>query len=76
MKTAEDLTKDFVAGFMSAHTEDYVINSIKQIQLDAMKEGARRAAKEAAIYMGNTVHESRSAQYILTTAEQWTEKDL
>lgn len=37
---AEQLAKDFVAGFMSAHTEDYVVNSIKQIQRDALLEAA------------------------------------
>lgn len=49
-------------------------NWIKQIQLDAMKEGARRTA--------NVISNLRKdlcgacAEAILQTSEQWTTKDL
>lgn len=78
MKTAEDLTKDFVAGFMSAHTEDYVINSIKQIQLDAMKEGARRAAEVCVQYKnyGDLHPPINTRNAILALVENLTLNDL
>lgn len=52
---------------------------IREIQLDAMKEGARRAAEEC-----NTEQHPLDCETcrmtvkenILTTAEQWTKKDL
>lgn len=62
------------------------VSRLKQIQLDAMKEGMRRAAKICDnIPLGyrtsgeHTVTEKlmdKTQQAILTTAEQWTEKDL
>lgn len=55
---------------------------VEQIQLDAMKEGARRAAEEAN-KVKHSIHEAGCLttmaniyDAILTTAEQWTEKDL
>lgn len=69
MKTVEEWKQSFRGLLLKE-------GDIEQIQLDAMKEGMRRAAEETATYMGNTVHESHSAQYILTAAEQLTEKDL
>ena len=74
MKTAEELAKDFIAGFMASHTSDYVFNSIRKIQLDAMKEGARRAADKIQPLKYRGLYDMRNA--ILTAAEQLTEKDL
>ena len=60
-------------------------NDIEQIQLDAMKEGMRRAANECDKRVectgnGQRWWEDRNPneikKYILTTAEQLTEKDL
>ena len=87
MKTAEELAKDFIAGFMASHTSDYVFNSIRKIQLDAMKGGARRAA---VIAEGTTFAAGKHTEWedaydkgckdseeaILTAANNWTEKDL
>lgn len=49
-------------------------SQIKQIQLDAMKEGMRRAAEVA--YKINDGHDWPVTRAILTAAEQLTEKDL
>lgn len=51
----------------------------QQIQLDAMKEGARRAASICAgreTESDLTIEATRCRQIILTTAEQWTVTDL
>ena len=62
MKSAEEYVKGSDR-FIDLKTE------IKQIQLDAMKEGARRAAE--------TIHSREDMkQRILTTANQWTLNDL
>ncbi len=60
---------------------EFTVEDIEQIQLDAMKEGARRAAEMARnacappatkdYLAGNT-----AANAILSTAKQWTTKDL
>jgi hypothetical protein len=58
---------------------EWTADDIKQIQLDAMKEGARRAAK-----IGKEAHDPctecsmgrESEDAILITANNWTEKDL
>ena len=58
---------------------------IRSIQLDAMKEGARRAANCAISDALMRHHDAEgrcncgncsARRAILTTAEQWTEKDL
>ena len=57
---------------------------IRAIQLDVMKEGARRAAEIDRIWQaGRRTYQNPSIcahttpeQAILTAAEQWTEKDL
>lgn len=52
---------------------------IKQIQLDAMKEGMRRAANQldVAYHLGSASASALSYRdNILTAAEQLTEKDL
>jgi microcompartment protein CcmL/EutN len=53
-------------------------NHIRQVQLDAMKEGVRRAAK-VITPDGNynrIKRQEEGVQAILTAAEQLTEKDL
>lgn len=45
---------------------------IREIQLDAMKEGARRAAEQ----LWEDGNPMSAKKRILTTAEQWAEKDL
>jgi len=72
--------------FQDGHVEVALTEVLyKQIQLDAMKEGARRAAKLVdKLQPSPTSFENNvrmMACYtlekrILTTAEQWTEKDL
>lgn len=60
------------------------INIIKQIQLDAMKEGARRAMcrrsnlkeGEGEYIQGYNYALSEYECEIFTAAEKWTEKDL
>lgn len=84
MKTAEEW-QDVLYSSWHGQSEIITVDEIRQIQLDAMKEGARRAArinranmdkwrltKEKDIGWGAEV----SALDILTTAEQWTTKDL
>lgn len=79
MKTAEEWHKE-----NNTSGECFALltrDNIRQIQLDAMKEGARRAAEMARnacappatkdYLAGNT-----AANAILSTAEQWTTKDL
>jgi len=50
----------------------------RAIQLDAMKEGARRAAEVCVQYKnyGDLHPPINTYNAILTTAKQWTEKDL
>ena len=86
MKTAEGyekewevITNHWIASECWSH-EDFVeahTAFIQRIMLDAMKEGARMAAevcKGNADWMPADNDECHDA--ILTTAEQWTEKDL
>ena len=82
MKTAKewDLAFERLGSSKSAYFSRKDI--IQQIQLDAMKEGARRAAVKAGDHNalspdGIVWHTKQSVkESILTTAEQWTEKDL
>ena len=82
MKTAEEWANEIRHG----HNVGGIDETVKQIQLDAMKEGARRAAelkvevspireKETHAGYGIRTHQTRT-EAILTTAEQWTEQDL
>lgn len=77
MKTAEEWIEQYRIGFVLRPSD------IEQIQLDAMKEGARRAAKIAHNQALDRAGINRSStqvtsdeKAILTTAEQWTEADL
>jgi hypothetical protein len=75
MKTAEKWNSQiWQDGSKEAH--NYQI--IKQIQLDAMKEGMRRAAKTITpdVYKNRIKRQEEGVQAILTAAEQLTEKDL
>lgn len=70
MKTAEEWVSKFGAHGVvyqgDTETTIFDVREIRQIQLDAMKEGMRRAAR-IADWMGKE---------ILSDAEQLTEKDL
>jgi hypothetical protein len=58
---------------------EWTVDDVKQIQLDAMKEGARRAAETVMNTMATgSPYENRLVMQsaILTTANNWTEKDL
>ena len=74
MKTAEEW-----AGW---HDDRITADDIKQIQLDAMKEGMRRAANlckqrsEQCFSPTVASHHKQDEQAILTAAEQLTIKDL
>ena len=77
MKTAEE----WYVWLEELKLESEVIEAIKQIQLDAMKEGMRIAAKITMDYdsrndtWGGGLLTGKKNQ-ILTAAEQLTEKDL
>jgi hypothetical protein len=75
MKSAEEhlttLLKVFEPRFLHRPS---AIESIKQIQLDAMKEGMRRAAE--IVLVSHNKSETLIRQDILTAVEQLTEKDL
>lgn len=74
MKTAEEWKAD-----TSSHGTAYIhIDDIKQIQLDAIKEGMRRAAEVCVKYKnyGDIHPHINTHQAILTAAEQLIEKDL
>ena len=83
MKTAEEWHEQFDSGLPQRAID---IDEIKQIQLDAMKEGARRAAEltkppmrrecEYEQYQQYDQISQQCAEAILTAAEQLTEKDL
>lgn len=68
MKTAEDLAYELLGG---ENLKQGSVKWLQQIQLDAMREGMRRAVDMACEY---TVKVDRDA--ILSAAEQLTEKDL
>lgn len=92
MKTAEEWLKEKWFDFLELVEPQEVIirgdteleDFIKQIQLDAMKEGARRAAKMARNHLHGTasgwVNLTKRGEtvnnVILTAAEQWTVSDL
>ena len=85
MKTAEELTAQYFGGSPAEVGEDQfneLCELFKQIQLDAMKEGARRAANKAEEQIQVQNLQGTAAQVIsvkksiLTTAEQWTTQDL
>lgn len=90
MKTAEDLAIDIKHGLMwnqhafKAETDkDYLTSVIKQIQLDAMKEGMRRAARMCfdvqteRMIIGLKVDGAMDCQVTIEQKlEQLTEKDL
>ena len=79
MKTAEEWHEQFDSGLPQRAID---IDDIKQIQLDAMKEGARRAAEQVKAQHYSSESSTRhvtlnvAQRAILTAAEQLTEKDL
>ncbi len=84
MKSAEAYINDLQPPefYFSQRGTTHLIELAKQIQLDAMREGMRRAAarlEERAIEMNSFILEiavSDEAKAIFSTAEQLTEKDL
>ena len=77
MKAAEEWATDIHGIKWLDNSHPTMTNVVKQIQLDAMKEGARRAAAE--IQNQFSVHDLTALQIeqaILTTAENWTIKNL
>lgn len=71
MKTAEEHVCNLA---VSPNLTDDAIQTIREIQLDAMKEGMRRAAKIP--YQSGITSPVDASDAILTAAEQLTEKDL
>jgi hypothetical protein len=72
MKTAEEWAVIF-----SDETTQYEMASLfREIQLDAMKEGMRRAADKVVIWQGDNQQANECKQTILVVAENLTEKDL
>lgn len=69
MKTAEEHVCNLA---VSPNLTDDAIQTIREIQLDAMKEGMRRAAKLEMEHLSGV----GGSPTILTAAEQLTEKDL
>ena len=93
MKTAEEWDKEFCKRYdVKIHPEwktksqvEFFTDMCQQIQLDAMKEGARRAADCAISEALMNTHDAEgrcicrncsARRAILTAAEQWTNKDL
>ena len=88
MKTAEDYAHELcckltACGAMLSYTSERELKRIVQetlpaIQLDAMKEGARRAGQICNFTIdGNGMADAAECHTrILSAAEQWTEKDL
>lgn len=77
MKTAEVWANEIRYG----HNHGGIDTVVRQIQLDAMKEGARRAAsvvmmRYADIQTSAPKLKRDLNQAILATAENWTIKDL
>jgi len=71
MKTAEEMLDEHYEN-LNGNASDIIV-AIKQIQLDAMREGMRRAAEIAeARHLDGDMH----SEAILSAAEQLTEKDL
>lgn len=82
MKTAEEWREEFPI-LIGGNDKEQVIVSytsfIQEIQLDAMKEGMRRAsavARHAGSYANEHAGCDAAANAILSAAEQLTEKDL
>ena len=76
MKTAEDLAYELLGG---ENLKQGSVEWLQQIQLDAIKEGMRRAATRA--YTEHSYEKVAEVMKeleteILSTAEQLTEKDL
>lgn len=72
MKTAEEWRKEIPVFSNAKWTPETICKYLKQIQLDAMKEGMGRASRfcrEQAVWQD-------SHYQILTASEQLTEKDL
>jgi len=70
MKTAEEMLDEHYEN-LNGNASDIIV-AIKQIQLDAMKEGMRRAADTCNHWDTGDKNEER----ILSASEQLTEKDL
>ena len=78
MKTAEEwIQENNPLLLVGGETYNGIVERYKQIQLDALKEGMRRAVKESTQYhLGDTKQAKITQQAILTASEQLTEKDL
>jgi len=72
MKTAEEMLDEHYEN-LNGNASDIIV-AIKQIQLDAMREGMRRAAEIAEARHG--WRNEPQMKHILSAAEQLTEKDL
>ena len=73
MKTAEEMLDEHYEN-LNGNASDIIV-AIKQIQLDAMREGMRRAAN-VDMCDGSCSEVCPNKQVILSAAEQLTEKDL
>lgn len=71
MKTAESWFFELHKTRPANSTEDL----IKQIQLDAMREGARRSAEKIRP-LGIKAEDWQDCRIIIDASNQWTEKDL
>lgn len=83
MKTAEEWRGSitFQSGLSEGNIDKgALLRLIKQIQLDAMKEGMRRAAEVtltvSAVPVSRKLIKDEMKEAILTAAEQLTEKDI
>lgn len=80
MKTAEEWATDINGIKWLDNSHPTMTNVVKQIQLDAMKEGMRRAANVtlniSAAPVSRKLIKDEIKEAILTAAEQLTEKDL
>lgn len=79
MKTAEEMLDEHYEN-LNGNASDIIV-AIKQIQLDAMQEGMRRAAGEVRMTARDDKKDAAgnlcaAETAILTVAEQLTEKDL
>lgn len=85
MKTAEEWTKELIGAkfiddiepsllLISANTD--TVNFIKQIQIDALKEGMRRAANIIRKEYVVTIGRNPAEQAILSAVEKLNENDL
>jgi hypothetical protein len=76
MKTAENwIQENNPLLLVGGETYNGIVERYKQIQLDAMREGMRRAAGVRATYSDSSQN-LIEATAILTAAEQLTTKDL